>query len=278
MWHAGMAVIGRVPASGRQPTGRRHATLRGVPGPRRGRPVLVAPQGVGGIPRPPPGASSRGGPKAPAPTRPPPPRPAPTATRLSLGRSGGYARQTALRPGRPPHRTARTSLGTREPRSWDTGTATRTPWSCHRARDPTPGILPRHPHGEIGDGLRCRWPAGAASWRAAVLRANELPVPAQDGVSHRDAGNLAELLPALGAASDCQSATLVVGQPETSTTELLTEDAVLLHQVLDQNVLAALHQIGEEHKERGERLRQRGHGPRMSRQPGGRNLTASRCG
>jgi len=39
-WHAGMVVFGCVPAfSGGQPEGRRHATHRGVHGPRRGRPV-----------------------------------------------------------------------------------------------------------------------------------------------------------------------------------------------------------------------------------------------
>ena len=95
-----------------------------------------------------------------------------------------------------------------------------------------------------------------------VLLGDELSVPAKDRVGRDDAGDLPKGLSADGLALHHEASALVVGEAKAASSELLTEDAVLLHQVVDDAVLVAVDPAGEEQKEEVERGRRggRGHG------------------
>ncbi|MCP3995557.1 MAG: hypothetical protein GY722_10890, partial [bacterium] len=58
------------------------------------------------------------------------------------------------------------------------------------------------------------------------LLRDELPVPAEDRVGGDHRGNLGEGASADRLAPDSQPATLIIGEPETSATELLLQDSV----------------------------------------------------
>ena len=77
------------------------------------------------------------------------------------------------------------------------------------------------------------------------LLGDELPMPTQDGVRRDERCNLGEGASPDGLAADRQPATLIVGQPESSATELLLQDAVLLSEVFDDCVLMAADPTGE---------------------------------
>ncbi len=62
---------------------------------------------------------------------------------------------------------------------------------------------------------------------------------AQDGVRRDERCNLGEGASPDGLPADREPATLIVGQPESSATELLLQDAVLFSEILDDCVLMA---------------------------------------
>jgi hypothetical protein len=68
-------------------------------------------------------------------------------------------------------------------------------------------------------------------------RSDQLPVPATDCVGSDERRNFAESPTPDGFASNREPATLIVGQPESSTSELLLEDAVLFSEIFDDCVL-----------------------------------------
>jgi len=71
------------------------------------------------------------------------------------------------------------------------------------------------------------------------LLGNELPVPTKDGVRRDERCDFCEGASPDGLAADRESATLIVGQPESSASELLLEDPILLAEVIDDGVLLA---------------------------------------
>ena len=77
------------------------------------------------------------------------------------------------------------------------------------------------------------------------LLGNELPVPAEDGVGRDERGDFGEGVPPDRLAADRESATLIVGQSESSTPELLLQDAVLFSEILNDCVLMADDPAGE---------------------------------
>ncbi len=77
------------------------------------------------------------------------------------------------------------------------------------------------------------------------LLGNELPVPAEDGVGRDERGDFGKGTAADSFASHGQSASLVIGQPESPATELLLENSVLLSEVFDDCVLLAADPTGE---------------------------------
>ena len=62
-------------------------------------------------------------------------------------------------------------------------------------------------------------------------------MPTKDGVGRDERGNFGEGASANGLTSHGQSAALIVGQPESTATDLLFQDSILLAEVLDDRVL-----------------------------------------
>jgi len=67
----------------------------------------------------------------------------------------------------------------------------------------------------------------------------ELPVPTEDNVGSDERGDLGKRASADGLASHDQSASLIVCQAESSATELLLENAILLAEILNDRILLA---------------------------------------
>jgi hypothetical protein len=91
------------------------------------------------------------------------------------------------------------------------------------------------------------------------LLSNELPVPAKDGVGSDERSNFAESPSSNGLATNCEPPTLIVGQPESSASKLLLQDAVLLAEILDGRILLATNPASHGGNEDLPRLEQRRH-------------------
>ena len=68
---------------------------------------------------------------------------------------------------------------------------------------------------------------------------NQLPVPTKDGVGSDERRNFSKDPSSNGLAANCKPATLIVGQPESSASELLFQDAVFFSEEFDDCVLLA---------------------------------------
>ena len=99
-----------------------------------------------------------------------------------------------------------------------------------------PGILSGHPDRQRLDYLH----NPTSPWQAApagpFLR-DELSVPKEDRVGGDERGDLSEDPSPDDLAPHGQSAALIDGQPESSATELLLEDAIRLAEVLNDRIL-----------------------------------------
>ncbi len=105
------------------------------------------------------------------------------------------------------------------------------------------------------------------------LLGNELPVPTEDGVGSDERGDFGK-----GTAADCfashgQSASLIIGQPESSATELLLENSVLLSEVFDDCILLAADPTGERSNEDLPGMEDGGHPQIVARQRSIRQLS-----
>ena len=89
---------------------------------------------------------------------------------------------------------------------------------------------------------------------------DESPVPTQDGVRCHDAGDSREVTTAEDVAFHGETASLVVGQAQSSRTVHRAEDTVLLEQVVNDRLLVSIDPAREQQEEEGERGRQRVHG------------------
>src|SRR5262245_7478740 len=91
----------------------------------------------------------------------------------------------------------------------------------------SPGrVFRRHANDERGDvwfGVRA---TGTSLRRAVVLLGDECPVPAQDGVGCHDAGDDCELTTPQDLACHGETASLVIGEPQSSASLGCAEDAV----------------------------------------------------
>ncbi len=76
------------------------------------------------------------------------------------------------------------------------------------------------------------------------LLGDELPMPTQDGVRRDERCNLGEGASPDGLAPNRKPTTLIVGQAESSTPELLLQDAVLFSEIFDDCVLMAADPAG----------------------------------
>jgi hypothetical protein len=86
-------------------------------------------------------------------------------------------------------------------------------------------------------------------------------MPPEDGVGSDNRSNFVESLSPNGRAAYGKSAPLRVGEMETSTAELLLQDAVLFSQIIDDGVLMATDPPGEGSYGNLPGLEDRGHRP-----------------
>src|ERR671935_2015050 len=101
-------------------------------------------------------------------------------------------------------------------------------------------ILRRHPHNEPRDiAHRPRTPRPLP--RVAPLLRNQAPMPAQNRVRCHDRGNPTQQPSAEPMPFRCETATLVILQPQAVALQLLSENAVLFYEVLDDVLLVAVY-------------------------------------
>jgi serine/threonine protein kinase len=119
-------------------------------------------------------------------------------------------------------------------------------------------ILGRHPNGEALN--RFHDPATArGSPRMGPLLGNKLPMPTKDRIGSDERSNFSEDVSSDGLALDSKPAALGVGQPESSTTELLFKDSVLLPEEFDNRILMVSDPAGQGGNENLPRLNDGGH-------------------
>ena len=94
---------------------------------------------------------------------------------------------------------------------------------------------------------------GPPRFRTVVLLGDELPVPPQDRVGCHDAGDGREVTTAEDVTFHGETASLVVGQAQSSGTVHCAEDSVLLEQVVNDRLLVSIDPAGEHQEEEGER-------------------------
>jgi hypothetical protein len=97
------------------------------------------------------------------------------------------------------------------------------------------------------------------------LLGDELPVPTEDGVGSDERRNFGEGPSPDGFAPNREPATLIVGQPESSTSEFLLKDAVFFSEIVDDGVLLAADPSGQGGDEDLPRLEDGGHGSIVAR-------------
>ena len=133
-------------------------------------------------------------------------------------------------------------------------------------------ILVRHAHDERGDVRLGGRATGAPRLRTVVLLGDESPVPTQDRVGCHDASDGREVTTAEDLAFHGETASLVVGEAQSSGTVHRAEDPVLLEQVVNDRLLVSIDPAREQQEEEGERGRQRVHGGSLPEAPPGFKL------
>src|SRR4030095_13068114 len=81
---------------------------------------------------------------------------------------------------------------------------------------------------EVLDIIGGAWPSGSALGTAIILFGNEFAVPGQQCVRRHKVGNVIQYSTADKFGFGCQAATLVIGKPQSPSTELLSEEPGLL--------------------------------------------------
>ena len=105
-------------------------------------------------------------------------------------------------------------------------------------------VLSGHSHGEIGDGSHDSRSALASSL-VGPLRSDELTVPSKNGVRRDERSDFIKSTTANGLAANCESAALIVCQPQSLLPELLLEGPILLSEVLDDCILLLADPAGQ---------------------------------
>ena len=128
------------------------------------------------------------------------------------------------------------------------------------ARVPPRWMLDRHPHHEVGHRAWRYRPASTSVGAAVVLPGNQPPVPAEHRVRRDDAGDLRQNPPAEFPASPRESTALGVGQAKWTWATLLSEDPILLPEIIDHVFLVAVHPASGREKEEAQSV---GHSLRL---------------
>jgi hypothetical protein len=116
-------------------------------------------------------------------------------------------------------------------------------------------VVVGHADDQLGDRLLGPRSTGASLLRAVVLFRDEPSIPAEDRVGRDNAGYPPKRLSSENLALHGETATLIVVQPKPSSTKPFTKDAILLHQILDDLLLVAVHSAGEQEQEEAQGMR-----------------------
>ena len=98
------------------------------------------------------------------------------------------------------------------------------------------------------------WSAGPAAGGSIVLAGDQLPVPGQESLRRDDRCHRRQSAVAESLCFDSQSTALFVRKPESTTAELLTQDLVLLAQILDCLLLLLIHPARDRDQHEPERI------------------------
>ena len=102
---------------------------------------------------------------------------------------------------------------------------------------------------------RRRRTASTPALTAVVLLGDPPPVPAEDRVAGDDAGHPRQCAPAEFPAAHRESTALGIGQAKGSSTTLLSEDAILFPEVVDQIFVVAIHPASDGEQQELQRMR-----------------------
>jgi hypothetical protein len=127
-----------------------------------------------------------------------------------------------------------------------------------------PGIAPvailgRHAHDQLPNLGHHGRPSGPAPLLAVVFPGDQVAMPGEQGVGAHNGSDLAENSPTQILCLGGQSHTLIVGESQSSRSELLSEDAILRPEIVDDIALVLVDPAGEGNNEKLERMRERRH-------------------
>ena len=91
--------------------------------------------------------------------------------------------------------------------------------------------------GDIGLGV---WPAWPAIGRPVVFPGDEVAIPAEQGVRGDDPGDLFQATSSQSLSLEGESTSLVVREPEPSAWDVLTQDPILLLEILNLSLLMSI--------------------------------------
>jgi len=128
-----------------------------------------------------------------------------------------------------------------------------------------PRIFSGHSNRQLLDNLHDPTSPRGAALVGPLLR-NQLPVPTKDSVGCDERGDLGKGAPANGLTSHGQSASLIVGQPESPATDLLLQDTILFAEVFDDRILLASDPAGQSGDEDLPWLKDGGHSGIVARE------------
>src|SRR6516162_10917443 len=115
-------------------------------------------------------------------------------------------------------------------------------------------ILRRHTHHQLPNLGDRRRPSGSAALMAVVLPRDEMPMPGEEGVGAHDRLELLEHAASQAFRLGRQSNALIVGEPETARTELLSKDAIFSLEIIDHLALLLVDPAGQGDEQKPQRV------------------------
>ena len=113
------------------------------------------------------------------------------------------------------------------------------------------GVSQSHTHNELRDLLGNRRPAGSLA-RIGPLASNEIAIPGEERIWGHQIGDFVEHLPIERLCFGAQASPIVIGEMQPTPLELLLEDAILLHEIVDDALLVPIDPAGKDRREERE--------------------------
>ena len=117
-----------------------------------------------------------------------------------------------------------------------------------------PWILDRHSDHQVGDLSGRARPASTSPGAAVVFRGDQPLVPPKDGVRGDDTGHPCQCPTTQSPATHRESTALGIREAKPSPTKLLSENAILLPEIVDQVFLVTVHPTSEREHEKLQRM------------------------